>query len=45
MIFVPSLGGRSHCPEEMTPQSDILNGIAVLEEAVRLVDNGRIASL
>lgn len=40
MIFVPSVGGRSHCPEEMTPQSDILNGIAVLEESVRLADKG-----
>lgn len=42
MIFVPSVGGRSHCPEEMTPQRDILNGIAVLEESVRLADKGRM---
>lgn len=44
MIFVPSVGGRSHCPEEMTPQRDILNGIAVLEESVRLADKGPIPS-
>jgi beta-ureidopropionase / N-carbamoyl-L-amino-acid hydrolase len=45
MIFVPSVGGRSHCPEEMTPQRDILNGIAVLEEAVRLADKGPLPTL
>ncbi|KAA0973365.1 M20 family metallo-hydrolase [Paeniglutamicibacter gangotriensis] len=39
MVFVPSIGGRSHCPEEFTPQRDILNGIAVLEGAVRIADS------
>jgi hydantoinase/carbamoylase family amidase len=35
MIFVPSIGGRSHCPEEQTDWSDIVAGVAVLEEALR----------
>ena len=34
MIFVPSVGGRSHCPEEMTKLSDITTGIEVLTQAV-----------
>lgn len=39
MVFIPSIDGRSHCPEEFTPQRDILNGIAVLEGAVRIADS------
>lgn len=38
MIFVPSAGGRSHCPEEWTDLADIGRGIDVLTEAVRLRD-------
>ena len=30
MIFVPSVGGRSHCPEENTLPQDIVNGANVL---------------
>ena len=30
MIFVPSKGGRSHCPEEDTDWSDVTNGANVL---------------
>jgi hydantoinase/carbamoylase family amidase len=30
MIFVPSIGGRSHCPEEDTPLDDIVAGVRVL---------------
>jgi len=30
MIFVPSIGGRSHCPEESTDWPDIENGANVL---------------
>ncbi|NMR29126.1 M20 family metallo-hydrolase [Crystallibacter degradans] len=41
MIFIPSIDGRSHCPEEFTPKKDIINGIAVLEKSVRLVDESR----
>jgi len=34
MIFIPSIGGASHCPEEETRASDILNGTNVLIETV-----------
>jgi beta-ureidopropionase / N-carbamoyl-L-amino-acid hydrolase len=30
MIFIPSSGGRSHCPEEHTDYSDVTNGANVL---------------
>jgi hydantoinase/carbamoylase family amidase len=30
MIFVPSQGGKSHCPEEMTPIEEMVAGVAVL---------------
>ena len=30
MIFVPSIGGRSHCPEEETSWEDVENGANVL---------------
>jgi N-carbamoyl-L-amino-acid hydrolase len=30
MIFVPSIGGRSHCPEEKTTKADCVNGANVL---------------
>ena len=30
MIFVPSIGGRSHCPEENTSWADVENGANVL---------------
>ena len=35
LLFVPSVGGRSHCPEEHTEWSDIESGVAVLEHCVR----------
>ncbi|WP_250505566.1 Zn-dependent hydrolase [Bowdeniella massiliensis] len=38
MIFVPSKDGRSHCPEEWTDLDQIVKGIDVLAEAVRLRD-------
>jgi N-carbamoyl-L-amino-acid hydrolase len=44
MIFVPSHGGRSHCPEELTLPEDILNGIAVLEETTRVADRQTLAT-
>lgn len=41
MIFVPSKGGRSHCPEEATDWSDIERGVDVLYEATaRLLSVG-----
>lgn len=30
MIFVPSIGGRSHCPDERTDWGDVTNGANVL---------------
>lgn len=38
MIFVPSVDGRSHCPEEMTRLSDVTNGIDVLAHTVLALD-------
>ncbi len=35
MLFVPSSGGRSHCPEEHTPSHQCYVGAAVLAEALR----------
>ncbi|VEF49670.1 allantoate amidohydrolase [Bacillus freudenreichii] len=34
MIFLPSVDGKSHCPEEFTNLYDCLNGVAVLKEAL-----------
>jgi N-carbamoyl-L-amino-acid hydrolase len=34
MIFVPSIGGRSHCPEEKTLKVDCVNGANVLLRCV-----------
>ncbi|MBI3977602.1 MAG: Zn-dependent hydrolase [Chloroflexi bacterium] len=39
MIFVPSVGGRSHCPEEWTDWSDVAAGVAALLEVVRRLDS------
>jgi len=38
MIFVPSVGGRSHTPEELTLERDILAGTEVLLETVLELD-------
>jgi beta-ureidopropionase / N-carbamoyl-L-amino-acid hydrolase len=38
MIFVPSQGGRSHCPEEWTEPSDVAAGAHVLYETVLQLD-------
>jgi allantoate deiminase len=35
MIFVPSVNGRSHAPDEWTPLPDQVKGIAVLTETLR----------
>ena len=38
MIFVPSMGGKSHCPEEKSHWSDIEKGVQLLlNSVVRLV--------
>lgn len=38
MIFVPSVGGRSHCPEEHTAPDDLALGAQALLEATLAVD-------
>ena len=38
MIFIPSLAGRSHCPEEWSSFGDIVRGIEVLYETVLRLD-------
>lgn len=38
MIFIPSVGGRSHCPEELTEMPDIVRGVDVLWQTVLGVD-------
>ena len=35
MVFVPSIGGRSHCPEEATAAEDVVLGTRVLATALR----------
>ena len=35
MLFVPSIGGRSHCPEEATAAEDVVLGSRVLATALR----------
>jgi acetylornithine deacetylase/succinyl-diaminopimelate desuccinylase-like protein len=34
MIFVPSVGGRSHCPDEKTDPEDLVAGANVLLQTV-----------
>lgn len=38
MIFVPSRGGRSHCPDEDTAIDDIVPGVQLLLETVLALD-------
>ncbi|MBU3064980.1 M20 family metallo-hydrolase [Nocardia sp. NEAU-G5] len=38
MIFVPSVGGLSHCPQEFTAAADIARGAHVLAEALVALD-------
>jgi N-carbamoyl-L-amino-acid hydrolase len=39
MIFVPSVGGRSHSPKELTRWPDVANGAEVLLRAVLAIDS------
>lgn len=38
MIFVPSHGGRSHCPDEYTDKEQLGNGVHVLANTIRRLD-------
>jgi acetylornithine deacetylase/succinyl-diaminopimelate desuccinylase-like protein len=40
MVFVPSIGGRSHCPEEDTSYESVALGVDVLAGAVQKVGEG-----
>ncbi len=40
MIFVPSVGGRSHCPDEETADRDIVNGANVLLDTIIALARG-----
>jgi N-carbamoyl-L-amino-acid hydrolase len=40
MIFVPSVGGISHSPQEYTETRDIANGVNVLLHTVLAIDRG-----
>lgn len=43
MIFVPSVGGISHAPDEFTRPEDMANGASVLLHTVLAVDRGALA--
>jgi N-carbamoyl-L-amino-acid hydrolase len=38
MVFVPSVGGISHSPQEFTKPEDVVNGADVLLKAVLRAD-------
>lgn len=39
MIFIPCLGGRSHCPEEWIEPEQLLDGTKVLYQTIRKLDD------
>lgn len=41
MVFVPSIDGRSHCPEESTAIDDIVHGVGVLKKTLTALDSTR----
>jgi beta-ureidopropionase / N-carbamoyl-L-amino-acid hydrolase len=43
MVFVPSVGGRSHVPEELTERDDIVNGVNVLLQSLMKMDKQELA--
>ncbi len=38
MIFIPSIGGRSHCPQELTRPEQLEHGTKILYEMIRSLD-------
>ncbi len=42
MIFVPSVGGISHSPNEFTRPEDMANGANVLLQAILKIDEGAL---
>lgn len=45
MVFVPSVAGKSHCPEEWTNEPDLSAGVAVLMQALMNVDQAAKPSI
>jgi N-carbamoyl-L-amino-acid hydrolase len=41
MIFVPSVGGISHSPQELTKPGDLANGANVLLQTVLSIDKAK----
>ena len=41
MIFVPSIGGRSHCPEELTDERTLAEAAFVAADVLREIQRGR----
>jgi acetylornithine deacetylase/succinyl-diaminopimelate desuccinylase-like protein len=41
MIFVPSIGGRSHCPEEKTDSRTLAMASLVALDVLRKIDQAR----
>jgi N-carbamoyl-L-amino-acid hydrolase len=39
MIFVPSIGGKSHCPTEATDPRHLAQGVAVLAHTLAILAN------
>jgi N-carbamoyl-L-amino-acid hydrolase len=39
MVFVPSIGGKSHCPTEATAPRHLVQGAEVLARALALLAN------
>ena len=44
MVFVPSVGGVSHCPQEFTEWKDVANGADVLMGALLELDAKELAA-
>ena len=42
MIFVPSVGGISHAPEELTQPQDVINGVNVLLRSALQLDSQKL---
>ncbi len=45
MIFVPSIGGISHSPQEYTRPEDMENGVNVLLQAILKIDKGEFMDI
>ncbi|KVQ15065.1 hypothetical protein WJ98_24505 [Burkholderia ubonensis] len=43
MIFIPCLGGRSHCPEEWIEPQQLLDGTRVLYQTLVMLDRALAA--